>query len=660
MIIKRILLDNYKTFQYPTEIVFPITSDEKNIFLIGGMNGSGKTSLMEAISICLYGVRKDIIYKSINRKEFLRKNLKITLELEMETDDQDTLVIRRKYSWDDVENPKPNAVIEELSVLKNGSQVSSQTEKIWDEYISSTMPRSIAQFFFFDGEKIQEVASDDHFEVRLKKSFEAALGIKFISQLIQDINKIKHNERQGFNEITDDDLLFKENNLKILQKKHQRLKKERKLIEKEIAEYESERKTIKKRFVLVFDKEPEQRNDEKLKEEWRIKESTRLSKINSEIKTIIEKQLYIAMASSLFKNIEKQIEIESREASKLVLRDSASTVLHASLKALYEPTLLLKSRLSVEKEKEFKERLTDILSKNSRDDNKLLDLTEREVAQILLLIKNTEKSDIHRLEEMLNEKTEITESLNDAKDNDYELLSDSESSLFSQLQEEIESLSVQIGRKKEELNILEENLISIESDIEDEERAVSRLHDSYLLSQEKQVFLDDCNTIVNLLNDYVVKLRKNKIQILKDKTSEMYRLLSNKSDLISKISMDDETYEVIITDLNGATIKKSSLSAGEKEVFAISLLWGLAKASSINLPIIIDTPLSRLDSSHRNSIVKNYFPNSGKQVIILSTDTEIDEKYYKMLESSLSGAGQLYFDKDKERTIYKEEYFWNN
>ena len=84
-----------------------------------------------------------------------------------------------------------------------------------------------------------------------------------------------------------------------------------------------------------------------------------------------------------------------------------------------------------------------------------------------------------------------------------------------------------------------------------------------------------------------------------------------------------KTYEVRITDRNGHEIKKSALSAGEKEIFAVSLLWGLAQTSQLKLPIIIDTPLSRLDSAHRDNIVNNYFPNAGEQVIILSTDTQV-------------------------------------
>lgn len=124
------------------------------------------------------------------------------------------------------------------------------------------------------------------------------------------------------------------------------------------------------------------------------------------------------------------------------------------------------------------------------------------------------------------------------------------------------------------------------------------------------------------------------------------------------MQIDDKTYEITITDRNGHEIRKPGLSAGEKEIFAVSLLWGLAQTSELKLPIMVDTPLSRLDSAHRDNIVNNYFPNAAHQVVILSTDTEIDKEYYKMLEPHLSGAASLEFDERQELTTVKEGYFW--
>jgi recombinational DNA repair ATPase RecF len=65
---RKLIIENYKSFQFPTEIVFPVGEDGRSIFLIGGMNGAGKTSIMEAITYCLYGGKTDEIYRNINRR----------------------------------------------------------------------------------------------------------------------------------------------------------------------------------------------------------------------------------------------------------------------------------------------------------------------------------------------------------------------------------------------------------------------------------------------------------------------------------------------------------------------------------------------------------------------------------------------------------------
>jgi DNA sulfur modification protein DndD len=205
---------------------------------------------------------------------------------------------------------------------------------------------------------------------------------------------------------------------------------------------------------------------------------------------------------------------------------------------------------------------------------------------------------------------------------------------------------------------VEEEILYLQKRIKDIEVEIEKLYEKHNISKEKADFIQECDAIANILNQFIVRLRKNKVHLLQEKTFEMYRLLSSRSGLIKDISIDDKTYEVKIVDRNGHEIRKSALSAGEKEIFAVSLLWGLAQTSQVKLPIIIDTPLSRLDSAHRDNIVNNYFPNAGEQVVILSTDTEIDNDYYRALKPHLSGAASLEFDQRQELTTIKEGYFW--
>ncbi len=290
---------------------------------------------------------------------------------------------------------------------------------------------------------------------------------------------------------------------------------------------------------------------------------------------------------------------------------------------------------------------------------KILGLSERDAARVLNQIETLEKSDVFLIKPLIEEKKEIEIQLKEltalarAKG-----ATESEQELFANLQEIIENCSIQIGRKTEQLRVVEDEILTIENRIHEIEAEIEKLYEKHHLSKDKADFISECDAIANLLNQFVVRLRKNKIHLLQEKTFEMYRRLSSKAGLIKDIQIDDKTYEIKIIDRSGHEIKKSGLSAGEKEVFAVSLLWGLAQTSQLKLPIIIDTPLSRLDSMHRDNIVNNYFPNAGEQVIILSTDTEIDTNYYRNLKGHLAGAAKLEFDQRQELTTLKSGYFW--
>ena len=89
------------------------------------------------------------------------------------------------------------------------------------------------------------------------------------------------------------------------------------------------------------------------------------------------------------------------------------------------------------------------------------------------------------------------------------------------------------------------------------------------------------------------------------------------------------------------------------------MLWGLARTSGRPLPVVIDTPLGRLDSDHRKKLIQNYFPNAGHQVILLSTDTEVDQGLYNQLEPHISQSYHLVYDHKKGHTkATADSYFW--
>ncbi len=660
MKLRKFVIENYKSFQFPTEIRFPDNDHGKSIFLIGGMNGAGKTAIMEAINYCLYGGKADEIYRFINHKEKARGNTAVSFELTLEEDDGAELVVKRSWSAGTIDNPKPKDLTERLVVVKDGKRVTVQNKEIWQEYIRAAIPPSITQFFFFDGEKIQEIASDDHSEVRLQSSLEAALGIQYINRLAQDVAYLKQDERKSFVDITDADLEFKESELKREKSKLTKKRAERDEIKTEIDSFKEQQEEARKRFEATFNQAPESKDAIRQNEKKRVQLANRLSQLESEIRQLCEITLPFSLAGKLFDDIRTQIEKERSTTQAEVIREHAAELAKKIVRVVEEPEPIYKEKLSAEKMLELERRIEKLLKAgDAASAEKILSLSERDAARVLNQIETLEKSDVFLIKPLIEEKKEIEIQLKElASSGRSKGATESEQELFANLQEIIENCSIQIGRKTEQLRVIEDEILTIENRIHEIEVEIEKLYEKHHLSKDKADFITECDAIANLLNQFVVRLRKNKIHLLQEKTFEMYRLLSSKAGLIKDIQIDDKTYEIKIIDRSGHEIKKSGLSAGEKEVFAVSLLWGLAQTSQLKLPIIIDTPLSRLDSTHRDNIVNNYFPNAGEQVIILSTDTEIDTNYYRNLKGHLAGAAKLEFDQRQELTTVKSGYFW--
>lgn len=658
---RKLTIENYKSFQFPTEITFPTGEDGRSIFLIGGMNGAGKTSIMEAVTYCLYGGKTEEIFRNINRREKAKGNANVAFELVIEMDDASELVVKRSWTAGALSDPKPRDLTERLVVVRDGKRVSVQNQEIWQDFIRAAIPPGITQFFFFDGEKIQEIAADDHSEVRLKSSLEAALGIQYINRLASDIVYIKQEERKGFVEISDEDLDFKQSELKREKSKLARKHQERDDLRGELDGFKTQLEEAKKRFEATFHTAPESREAMREQEKKRVQASNRLAQVESEVRGLCEKALPFSIAGKLFEDIRRQIEAERESASGAAIKENAAMLAKRIVRVVEEPEPIYTERLTDERMAELERRIVRLLREGDArgDVARILDLSDRDAARVLNRMESLESSDVFLLKPLLEEARDL-----EAHIRQFEGLGQgggltpTERELFDELQSVMESCSTQIGRKAEQLRLVEEDILSLDKRIGDIEVEIEKLYEKHNVSKEKADFIEECDAIASVLNQFIVRLRKNKVHLLQEKTFEMYRLLSSRSGLIKDIIIDDKTYEVRITDRNGHEIRKSALSAGEKEVFAVSLLWGLAQTSELKLPIVIDTPLSRLDSTHRDNIVNNYFPNAGEQVVILSTDTEIDSSYYRSLKPHLSGAGILEFDQRQELTTFRQGYFW--
>jgi DNA sulfur modification protein DndD len=224
--------------------------------------------------------------------------------------------------------------------------------------------------------------------------------------------------------------------------------------------------------------------------------------------------------------------------------------------------------------------------------------------------------------------------------------------------EEINHLHQSFGAVNLELKKIDEKIVSshyklaeIERELNQNYRKLDELESECrrlnLLKKAKQVLLDFADV-----------LRKKKIEALSRNFTLWLNRLMYKENFVSEVLVSPNDYSISLQQSNGNCISKSELSDGEKQIYAIAMLMALARTSGHSLPFIIDTPLARLDSSHRKNIVSEFLPYASHQVIMFSTDTEVNKKYFRRLSPYISRAYHLVYKPDTISTKVEEGYFW--
>jgi DNA sulfur modification protein DndD len=213
-----------------------------------------------------------------------------------------------------------------------------------------------------------------------------------------------------------------------------------------------------------------------------------------------------------------------------------------------------------------------------------------------------------------------------------------------------EQLSTAIQTCRQEQDACRKRLASVvraeslaEFDREDERRMIQ------LAARSREV-----------MREFLERATERKIDRLAARIAESFRFLLRKQTLVERVVIDPATFAITLYDGSERALAKERLSEGEKQIFAIAILWGLSRACARPLPAIIDTPMARLDAEHRRHLVERYFPHASHQVVVLSTDTEVDREAYARLEPHLARAYHLEYDEATKCTTGTEGYFWDS
>ena len=191
------------------------------------------------------------------------------------------------------------------------------------------------------------------------------------------------------------------------------------------------------------------------------------------------------------------------------------------------------------------------------------------------------------------------------------------------------------------------------------ERLVLKRVEQEFAGEDHRRMLELAERTGTTMQEFLKRVTVRKIDRLSTLITESFLFLLRKSSFVKRIAIDPLTFSITLFDGDGRGVSKQRLSEGEKQIFAVAVLWGLARAAARPLPAVIDTPMARLDATHRRNLVERYFPHASHQVVIFSTDTEVDREYYRLLQPSVARAYHLSYDEEQRVTVGEPGYFWD-
>ena len=645
MIINRLTMHNFGV--YAGTNTFEFTS-KKPIVLIGGMNGRGKTTFLEAILLSLYGANsiayKESDYNSYN--QYLRsyvnnnswsKSSYVEIEFLLNESSNDTYLVRREW------NALSRITKEKISVQQNGVYSEFLTQN-WAMFVENILPSALSSFYFFDGEKIAELAvakTDD----QMKASIRSMLGMTTLDVLKNDLGRIvkkinRNNKADESNKHLETLREERDQAISELEKIDESIS----IATKKVEDLQEALEQLHKKYELQGGAVLEQRQS--------------LMQKRAQIQTEIAQnaELLVGMAATelpifLVRDLVSQIKLQAEDEHNDFIMQQALEQMDDYLSdfEMQYPESIEASRIFV-----------DYVRKQTEADlaPRLYEMSDHALFQMNDLVENTLQQSVNNTKSLLANKADLKKQL-DAVES-YLTLDINEKDLTA-IYDQIKAKEADLVEAQVEYNRLQQERSYINSTVITKSAEYSRDIEIFLqkleLHDDSERMMKYSNIALRILEAYAVELQRRKTGTLGATITKCYKQLANKKNLIQEIVMNPETLDMQYLDENGNEVSKESLSAGEKQLMIIAILWALALCSKKKLPVIIDTPLSRLDSQHRTSIISTYFPNASDQTIILSTDTEIDQNYYEMMKNSVGDEFTLVYSEETKSTSIKKGYF---
>lgn len=665
MRISKITLHNFRIYQGTNVVKFG-NHPGKNIHIIAGKNGFGKTTFLTSLIWCFYGkmmgevedkYRQDIKSSGGYDNLLLAYFNKTTLNQKYESSINDdeffveielkdltipsipckSIIIKRSFN--------KNSKTEKLSLLIDGDENELTKEVGYDIFINDfILPREIAKFFFFDAEKIVTLAeARSKAELRsLSKAYSEVLGIKKYEELKKNLTSLLSNlRRRG---VTDQE-----------KKKLDLLLEEQKELEK-LIDYnqdhqdETDRKVseLTAKSNSIQEKLFREGNQVSLEELIELKKRRawlegKLEQSKTELKKLME-VLPLAIAGKSLKKLYDQLAFEHRIKTSTVdpkILEREITIFSAQFLANISK-LNLDDDLRESLEKNLDQTLKEKFESKQESTSKqkiLLDFPEEKYHQFLRLyqyIKTDFKSQFEKISReekdfriLLNSTTkkikkgEVRTNKPIAKKLRIELES---------IEEEIKGLRLKKAELINEFEIYTRRKNNLKAQLSEVEKKFELIEIDVKKYQVTENLLEKINTIIN-------SIKEEKKYALQKSLAIGLKKLMHKSNFIQNVNIDimEDIMNIQLLDKNEVEINKEDLSKGEQQLYATALLNALVEESKINFPVFIDSPLQKFDKFHSENIIKEFYPTVSDQVVLFPLlEKELSEKEFELLKDNLN------------------------
>lgn len=648
MILDQITLSNFGIYKGDHTVNLKPNSG-KPIILFGAYNGSGKTTLLEGIQLALYGKAAktagrgrlsydEYLANLINRNVPKKTGAGIRLIFRSINNSKEEK-IEIKRTWFEANN----SIKETCEVLRNDELDPISSER-WHEFIEEFIPSQISELFFFDGEKIEGLADPAQSSSLLKTGIYSLLGINAIDNLIKSLQQVEKKNALNLANHEEQSSLNKEQEL------IKGLDKNRNDIIQKIGSLNNEVDKITLN-INVIEKNLKNSGSDLYENRHHIKE--KLSELNSQ-KQIIEKEMLeissgiapLALVSSLINKLKAQAQIGNGHTKKTIslLQKELGEMLielkntNLPLDAINKLSLIINKRLE-NISNQTQDYLIEIDNSDIPEENEIKE------------IKDKTKAVIQKYENIQFEIDQILKNLHaipdEAKLKDLILALKEQQEELIKVQSKIELLESQKKDIEYKLEIETSKITKRLKEIA-EQNNQEDISKRILKKSEKSRFT---------LQKFKEALISKYINSIETGITECFKQLLRKANTNHYFRIDQSTFKLSVQLDNDEIIPATSLSAGERQILAVSILWALAKASGKILPTVIDTPLARLDGPHRTKFVENYFPYASKQVLIFSTDEEVNGKHYETLKPFISEEYKINYDESNKTSSFEKGYF---